>query len=113
MYHLGEGFLPFSKHMNIYTFFTLIIVGFICTYTVALAYAKYLRGQTSGKINDLAPILTAIFFGGPILLLTYMITEIRIEDLGHKRRYLIFGIIHTVWQAILVVLLVYFGLVHA
>ena len=38
--------------MNIYTFFTLIIIGFICTYTVALAYAKYLRGQTSGKINE-------------------------------------------------------------
>ena len=94
--------------MNIYTFFSIAIIGMLATYAVAIAYINFLQGKAKGKIADWAVILTAIAFGGPALLITYMSKDVRFEDMAHHRRYLIFGILHTLWQAALIFLLIYF-----
>ncbi len=86
----------------------VITIGMLFTYLECVKYLKGLRGISS-KIPDHYPILVGILFGGPILLLTYLFSDIRIEDSMNKRRYLICGIIFTVLQVLLVFLLIYFN----
>lgn len=96
----GTGFV-----FNAYYLFLLVLIGFLCSYSVVIAYAKSLKGKSKKRINDLAVILTSSLFGGPALLIGYIIPEIRLEDIGHKYRFLIMGIVHTLWQAALIALL--------
>ncbi len=84
-----------------------ILAGMLFTYLQSIRYLKGLRGILS-PIPDHYPILVGIFFGGPILLLTYLFSDIRDEDAMHKRRYLICGVVFTIFQTTLVVLLIHF-----
>lgn len=85
----------------------IILFGMLFTYLECVKYLKGLRGISS-KVPDHYPILVGIFFGGPVLLLTYLFSDIRIEDSMNKRRYLICGIVFTIVQILIVFLLIYF-----
>lgn len=83
---------------------TLFIIGFISNYMLNLSFLKQLRsGNRKLKPQDL--MLTSIFFGGPILLLFYMFEDFRAEDKLNKNQLLITGIIGTVIQVALLVIL--------
>ncbi len=84
-----------------------ILLGMLFSYLQCVRYLKGLRGILS-PVPDHYPILVSIFFGGPVLLLTYLFSDIRDEDAMYKRRYLICGIIFTILQITLVALLIYF-----
>ena len=96
--------------MQFYIYITLVLFGFIFTYWAAIRYIKGLR-EGSTKLNDLSVIAFAIFFGGPVLLLTYMFPEVRLEDSVKKHRYLISGVVLSVLQITLTVLLMVFNVV--
>lgn len=85
----------------------VILMGIIFSYLECIKYLKGLRGISS-PTPDHYPILVSIFFGGPILLLTYLFSDIRAEDSLHHRRYLICGIVFTILQITLIYLLIYF-----
>lgn len=83
---------------------TLFIIGFISNYMLNLSFLKQLRsGNRKLKPRDL--MLTSIFFGGPILLLFYMFEDYRAEDKLNKNELLITGIIVTIIQVALLVVL--------
>ncbi|MFA5486233.1 MAG: hypothetical protein WC275_04065 [Bacilli bacterium] len=96
--------------MDISLFFLLFVIGFITNYFVNVNYLKKLReGVTNYK--DIEVIFTAIFFGGPVLLLFLMFEEIRAHDKNNRHLRLISGVIITILQIIGIYLLFHFGLI--
>lgn len=96
--------------MDITLFFLLFVIGFVTNYFVNINYLKKHReGVTNYK--DFEVILTAIFFGGPILLLFYIFPEIRTLDKEKRYLRLISGLLITILQIIGVCLLFHYGLI--
>ena len=82
--------------------------GLLTNYLVMISHIRRLRNDGEGfKKGEI--LATTIFFGGPILLLYNIYQDVRDDDPKHL--YLIFGIIYTVLQSLLVFLLIYFKVV--
>lgn len=95
--------------MNIGLLFTILVGGFLLTYMMAITYVKSIRLEK--KTTDLYVLAIGLFFGGPAMLLTYIFPEVRDEDFLHKRRYLVLGIVYTVIEIVLVILLFVFNVI--
>ena len=92
--------------MPFYLLIVLIIIGTITNYFVMIGNLKKIRSNGSGfPYGEM--IASAIFFGGHILLLSYIFSEIREEDKMHKKAILISGILITVVEVIIIGLLIY------
>jgi len=90
--------------------FVIIIVGFVTSYLVDMAYLKKLRNNEK-NFPIWEVILVNLFFGGPILLLFYIFDDFRLEDQINKYAFLMSGIILTVVQILIVFLLFQFKLI--
>lgn len=89
--------------MNIGIFATIVIVLFLTCYMTCIGYVKGLKNNSPKQLKDWQVIIVCIFFGGPALLITYMFSEVRINDISNNYRYLISGIVLTILQIALVV----------
>lgn len=94
--------------MEFYVFLSIVIVLFVVCYGSCITYVKQLRNKNEKRLKDYQVILICVLFGGPALLITYMFKEVRDEDYLNHFRYLISGIVLTILQILLVILLVYF-----
>ncbi len=83
---------------------TLVVIGFLSNYMLNINFLKQLRSGTR-KLKPRDLIVTAIFFGGPVLLLFYMFDDYRAEDKDNKNQLLITGIVTTVFQIALLIIL--------
>ena len=98
--------------MDIYTFFTLIVICFLGTYLLEIQYIRYLRKERNKKIRDIDVILVSILFGGPVSFVMWCaFDEIRTEDKFNHYRMLISSIVLSIIQIVIVILLFYFGLI--
>lgn len=90
-------------------FYTIFILGIFMTYMVGLRYVDGVRGKKE-PLSDWTLIGTGLFFGGIVILILYAMSgELRLQDSVNHRRLLIFGIVFTVIQILLAVLLTVFG----
>jgi len=96
--------------MPLYLLIVVIVAGMLVSYLTDLNYLKNLRSQKEG-IKPIELCLCNIFFGGPVLLLFQIFDDFRLDDQVNKRIFLIAGIILTVIQLLLVILLFYFRLI--
>lgn len=90
---------------------SFVMIMFIVNYMTALKYLKGLRGEIPSKFKQRHIIALCSVFGGPVLLITYMFFEIRLEDAKHHYSYIICGVLFTILQITLIVLLVYYGVI--
>lgn len=97
--------------MSFTVFFPIIIILFIVCYGACISYVKSLRNGNQKGLKFYQVILLCALFGGPALLITYMFKEIREEDYLHHHCYLLFGILLTMLQVSLVVLLCVFKVI--
>lgn len=97
--------------MHISILVIIILLGFLTSYMAAIGYVKGIRENLKKHLRDIDVILISIVFGGPALLITYMFSEVRIEDTTHHYRYLICGIVFTILQILIVVLLFVFNVI--
>lgn len=89
---------------------SVVVMGFLLTYLALIAYVKGIRNDKK-TMKDIEVIIIGIFFGGPVLLLGYMFPEVRIEDIDKHNRWLISGIVLTILQILLIVLLCVFKVI--
>ncbi len=93
-----------------YVLVLIVIFGFIVNYLVMVRHVKNLREPDAKRFNKYEIAACGIFFGGPVLLFSYLFKEIRDEDIFENHYlYLISGIVLTIIQIVAIVLLVYFG----
>jgi hypothetical protein len=98
--------MPFQ--FSFYILVVIIMFGLLTNYLVMISHIRRLRNDGEGfKKGEI--LATTIFFGGPILLLYNIYQDVRDDDPKHL--YLIFGIVYTLLQALLVFLLIYFNVV--
>lgn len=92
-----------------YVLVLIIVFGFIVNYMVMVRHVKNLRDPEVKRFNKYEIAACGIFFGGPVLLFSYVFKEIRDEDMfDNHYLYLISGIVLTIIQIVAAVLLVYF-----
>ena len=97
--------------INIVYVAPIIIFCMVITYLYSAKYVKELR-KDDGTVKDIPVLFTGFFFGGPALILAYLIfSEIRIEDGVRHYRFLICSTLFTIIQILLVVLLSVFGVI--
>ena len=98
-----------ESSMGGYIFYTVFVLGVFMTYLAGIRYIDGLRGKKDPS-SDWVLIGTGLFFGGIVILILYALSsEIRLEDATKHRRLLVFGIVFTVLQVLLAVLLTVFG----
>ena len=94
--------------ISFYVLVIVILFGILTNYLVMIAHIRRLRNDGEGfKKGEI--LASAIFFGGPILLLYNIYRDVRDDDPNHY--YIIFGIIYTVLQVLLVFILIYIKVV--
>jgi hypothetical protein len=94
--------------MNFYILVVIIIFGLLINYLIMVSHIRKLRNNGEGfKKGEI--LASAIFFGGPVLLLYNIYSDVRLDD--EKHYFLIFGIVYTILQALLVFLLIYFRVI--
>lgn len=74
-------------------------------------YVKALKNGDN-KATDLLSLILGILFGGPAMLFFYSFSEVRDEDALHKYRFLILGIIYTIIEIVLIIILFSLGLIN-
>lgn len=90
--------------MNIYAFYSIVIIGFLVNYALLTYYTKSLR-KGDEKTYWWVLLISGIVFGGPVLLISYIIDDVRKEDADfHHHLYLIFGIVYTLIQLTIIIL---------
>lgn len=98
--------------MDIYTFFTLILICLLGTYLIEIQYIRYLRKERNKVIRDIDVILVSILFGAPVSFVMWCaFDEIRTEDKFNKHRMLISSVLLSIIQITIVILLFYFGII--
>src|SRR5574344_890743 len=94
--------------MNFYILVVIIIFGLLINYLIMINHIRRLRNNGEGfKKGEI--LASAIFFGGPILLLYNVYSDVRLDD--EKHLFLIFVIVYTILQCLLLFLLIYFNII--
>lgn len=96
--------------MKFYLLVLIILVGIFTNYMVIISNLKRIRNEEE-SYKPFEVILCAIFFGGPMLLLSLIFSEYRDLERVNHHLYLISGIVLTILQVLLVYLLIHFGLI--
>ena len=92
-------------------FYTVFVLGIFMTYLAGLRYIDGVRGKKD-PVSDWVLIGTGLFFGGIVILIIYALSrDVRLADQVEHRRLLIFGIVFTVIQVLLAVLLTVYGVI--
>ena len=97
--------------MKFIEFFPIVVLLFLVCYGVCITYVKALKTGKEKRLKYYEVILACLLFGGPALLMTYIFKEVRDEDYVHHKIYLISGIVLTILQILLVVLLCSFKVI--
>lgn len=97
--------------IDLYIIIAIVIFGFLISQMTCVAYVKALRTESKNKMTPIQVIAICFLLGGPALLLSYISPEIRIEDISHRRMWLICGIISTLIEILVIVLLFIFNVV--